>query len=256
MTNFLFGIEHFPRGYIDGFIISNAADADHDISIVPGLCKDANNSCRIALDSPLVKRIDANWAEGINQGGFPSGLGLAVDTWYHFYIIMKADGTVDAGFDTSLTATNLLADATNYIYYRRVGSVLTDGASNIIQFFQYADGNFLWKDPPLDYNAAAPGLNLVTVTLSVPIGVRVLAKANFSLTGPGRHYFKTTDVDDEVTSATLGPLATAGWTAAGQEYFYVEIITNLASQINFRLSSDRQTYGVTIGWQDFRGKDE
>ena len=124
-----------PRGYIDGLIMSNDADADHDISIAVGVCRDAGNDVSILFNTAMIKQIDAAWAAGTNAGGFPTGLGVvAADTWYHNFIIMKLDGTVDSGFDTSLIATNLLADATDFVYYRRIGSVLTDGANDIYQF--------------------------------------------------------------------------------------------------------------------------
>jgi hypothetical protein len=250
----------FPRGYIDGFIMSNEADADHDIGISVGKCRDENDSLSISLSAAITKQIDAVWAAGTNQGGFPSGLGVvAIDTWYHVFVISKTDGiTSDAGFDTSLTATNLLADAgAEYTVYRRVGSVLTDGAANIIEFYQYGD-NFFWKNPPLDVNGAATGVVVNNITLSTPNGVRTLAKFNWRVgTSDGSVYWKTTDVDDEAPDTALAPLASLSWSNSTTSPMgaYMETITSLASVVNVRTSINQALYVSTIGWQDFRGKD-
>jgi len=71
-----------------------------------------------------------------DAGGFPSGLSLTADTAYYVYVIAKADGTVDAGFDSSITAANLLSDATGYTKYRRIATIRTDSASNIRAYKQ------------------------------------------------------------------------------------------------------------------------
>ena len=69
----------------------------------------------------------------------PNILITFVKDCFHVYLLGNAAGTsADIGFDTSLTATNLLADAAviaaGLTTYRRVGSVLTDGSANIIAF--------------------------------------------------------------------------------------------------------------------------
>lgn len=255
------------RGYIDGLILSNDTDTDHDISMSIGICRNKTDTLPIQLIAAIVKQIDVNWAEGTNDGGFPSGLSLTLDTWYHFYIIMSADGTkVDAGFDTSLTATNLLADATDYSLYKRVGSVLTDGSSNIIEFNQYGD-EFLWKNPPLDLNALALALNTSqTPTLSIPLGVKTLVNFNFynSNTSQNRGlYFSSPDVDDETP---VGPPTTAPQLTAMVPSPNVDLMvsmggmirairSNATSQIRV-ISNDASTlYLTTLGWIDPRGRD-
>jgi hypothetical protein len=104
------------------------------------------------LTSALVKQIDANWAAGTNQGGFPSGLVLAADTTYRIYLISNGS-TVDAGFDTSSTAANLLADASGYTYYREIGFFRTDGSADLdyvgflLPRFEVFTANGTWYKP-------------------------------------------------------------------------------------------------------------
>lgn len=118
---------------------SNATDTEHDITIAAGQFTLYNGTTYqgFNLSSAITKKIDANWSAGTGQGGFPSGLTLAADTMYYVFIIGNSDGTVDVGFDTDSSATNLLADATGYTFYRIVRdnfAVFTDSSSNIRNF--------------------------------------------------------------------------------------------------------------------------
>ena len=120
-----------------GIVISNGTDADHDIDFAVGSEVLYNGSTyKYFTGTALTKQIDANWVAGDAAGGFPSGLSLAATTGYYLYMIGKTDGTVDYGFDTSLTAANLLSDATGYTYYKAIWWVITDASSNVVAFTQ------------------------------------------------------------------------------------------------------------------------
>ncbi len=199
-----YDISTVPRNYISELIPSNnSTDSQHDIDISEGECSNNDNSGSISLSSTITKQIDANWSEGNNAGGFPSGLTLSANTWYHIFVIAKSDGTVDAGFDTSLTATNLLSDATSYIKYRRIGSVLTDGSSNIINgtwteslsgvFFRY---NTRIQDARYQYITGVQ-----TPTLSAPPNklVQLSTKGSRSSTGA---YVIINQTDESVLAPT------------------------------------------------------
>lgn len=120
-----------PIDYLSGLRCTSAADADHDITTATGSCRDSTNLFDISLGSVITKRLDAAWAEGNNFGGLPTGVVLAGPEWLYYFVIAKADGTVDAGFDNNASATNLLAGATGYIYCRHIASVYTDASNNI-----------------------------------------------------------------------------------------------------------------------------
>jgi|GEM_PF-1905370 len=122
---------------ISGLGIDLDTDAEHDIAIAAGSCKDTATDNTITLASALTKQIDASWSYGTNQGGFPSVLSLAADTWYKVFLIEDTtNNRVDAGFDTDSSATNLLADAPTYTRYRWIGSVLTDSSKNITEIIE------------------------------------------------------------------------------------------------------------------------
>ena len=150
------------RSYIAGLTLSNDADADHDILIAVGIAIDNTNGAVLELTTAITKRIDAGWAAGDDGGGLFSG-SAANDTWYHIHLIKKdSDNSIDAGFDTSVTAANIPA---GYTAFRRLGSVLTNGSANIIGFSQNGD-EFLWDVPVSDYSANNPGTSAVLRALT------------------------------------------------------------------------------------------
>lgn len=141
-----------PTEYIQGLLLENeAGDTEHDIKVNIGKARAKDDSTDIALNSALIKQIDANWGLGSNAGGFPSGLTLANNTEYFVFVISKPDGTSDAGFDNSLTAANLLsgtdAGGAGFTKYKRVGSIFTDGSANILNGYwkEISGGGLIFK---------------------------------------------------------------------------------------------------------------
>lgn len=244
-----------PRGYIDGLILSNnGTDSDHDIDISEGEARDSSDTENLELSSTMTKRIDASWAAGTGNGGMFSG-SVANATWYHVYLIKKdSDGSTDAGFSTNNPPSGV---PSGYTEYRRIGSVLTDGSSNIVGFTQIGD-LFLWDDPPLD-SSASVGTSASLITLSVPPGVQVRPKV--IITSPttgmiGRA--SSPDQDDEAPASTSAPLYS--WlnnTSNNALGILVgdSLVTNTSKQIRLRSSVSATTYVVTEGWIDLRGKD-
>lgn len=243
-----------PLKFISGLHISNAADTDHDISITTGAARSANgNEVNISLGTAITKQIDASWSAGNNAGGFPSALSLSADTTYHVFVIEDGAGTVDAGFDTSLTATNLLSDS-SYTNYRRVGSVVTDSSSNIINFVQRGD-TYLYDTPIRDVNAGALATAETLRALSVPTGIKVEAIINCRQSDGTGDDTVIYDPDQTAGAASLtaAPLVNLEASTAAQ----LRIMTDTSGQV-----ADRSTGGgsatlyiVTVGYRDFREED-
>ncbi len=245
----LFGI---PLGYISGFLPVIAADTDHDISFGVGEARSALASSlkRIALATALIKQIDVDWAPGTNDGGFPSGLTLAIDTWYHLFVIKNnTTKVVDAGFDTSLVATNLLADASGYTEFKRIGSVLTDGSSNISGFTSYELPSglriFMWDDPPLDLNDATITVRETVGPFSVPPGLNIYGIFT-GRTDNADFYLSTPAVDDEAPSNSAAPLALA----SSNNSPYFRLITDTSGQLSARSGGAGTIRIVTHGWEE------
>lgn len=246
-----FGV--FP-GDIWGLTLSNdATSPDDDIVVAAGYCMDSTNTTMLAISSALTKQIDATFAAGDDAGGMFTGT-VAADTWYHFFLIKKdSNGDIDAGFDTSITAANI---PSGYTEYRHIGSVLTDGSSNILGFTQIGE-TFLWDDPILDVSETnVDHSSGSTKTLSVPTGYKVEALINVrvedsvTLTA----YLSSPDVDNEAPSSSAAPLATGtGVTGWGQK---VGVLTNTSAQIRVRSGSSSvdSFYIATLGWKWDRGR--
>jgi len=79
-----------------------------------------------------------------------------------FILYNDSTGVVDFGFDTSATAANRPSGYSA----RMIGSILTDGSSNILDFIQAKD-TFEWKTEIQDYRGAIP-TTATLYTVSVP----------------------------------------------------------------------------------------
>lgn len=240
-----------PYGYLAGMNLSNAADADHDITVSPGACRDAADGASLTLASAMTKQIDATWASGNSAGGLSSSLSApANDTWYHVFAI-EVSGAIDFGFDTSITATNLVTDH-SAAAYRRLGSVLTDGNSNIIEFSQLGD-EFLWLDPPLDMDSSA-STSGANQTISTPPDVKCWAKVNlYNTNSTIDTYVSSPDVNNEAPSNIVAPLGNFTSRQTGPNGPLM-IRTNISSQIRQRVTAASGLRIVTVGWVDNRGK--
>lgn len=256
----------YSRGYVDGLIMSNnGSDAAHDIDISAGSCRDSANGTNIDLSTAITKGINVDWVEGTSQGGFPSGLTIANTTWYHVFVILKDDGTVDGGFDTSLTAVNLLTDATDYTEYRRIGAALTDGSANIIAFLQQPGGYFMWDAPPLDVDDSSSLTTAESRTISTPLGVKVGALLNVLVSrGAGGDdadvYISSPDQADGTPSKTASPLATMAPRIDSNPLIAGGMVgpvwTDTSSQIRTDGSTNLDLLRIaTVGYIDPRGKD-
>lgn len=250
----------YPPGHLWGLTLSNAADADHDITVATGKCRDDDDTVNLVLASALTKQIDASWAVGTNQGGLDTG-SVGNSTTYHVHLIRRSDtGVVDALFSTSATSPTM---PTNYDQSRRIGAVITDGSANIRGFVQVGD-EFMLKSPVLDVDATNPGTSAVSATLTVPGGVQVDARFNGALvngtTGSIDCYFSSPDVTDQAASGTAAPLcqlSTRGENTGRTRAGAFIIRTNTSSQIRYRLSASSTSDLVkiaTTGWFDRRGR--
>jgi hypothetical protein len=114
------------------------------ITVDSGNCGMTNAAMVAYNPSTFTKILKASWTIGSGNAGLATGLTLTKNTWYHVFLISNKKGTVDIGFDTSLTAATLLAAATKFTYYRRIGSIYcnTDACETykyIEPFIQYGD---------------------------------------------------------------------------------------------------------------------
>ncbi len=245
------GLSVIPRGYIDGFVLVNGTDSDHDINISAGICRDSSDAATLALTSTLTKQIDATWAVGSNAGGLDTG-SVANTTWYHIHIIRRSDtGVVDALFSTSVSSPTF---PTNYDQSRRVGSVRTDSSANIIAFLQFSN-YFSWDVPVTELSNGTINTAETLFSLSMPAGIRVIAVLGVS---QGTASQVVTFYPPDQTGAQPGnvapPIGFVG-SADNDNHSQVHVLTNVSRQIAARASSALTDCSISsYGWYDFRGE--
>lgn len=127
-------------------IANNATDSEKDIDFITTSNAIWCDSTMTILMKPtagtITKQLDANWAEGTNQGGLDTGT-ITIHTYYYMYAIRNSAGNVDYLFSLSATSPTL---PSGYIYFRRIrGYLYSDGATKIIPFLDNGDGNFVFK---------------------------------------------------------------------------------------------------------------
>ena len=248
-----------PRGYIDGLILSNdATDASNDLDIAVGCAVDGGGTQMMVLASAIVKRLDAAWAVGTNQGGLDTGA-EASSTWYHVWLIRRPDtGVVDVLFSTSPTAPTMPA---NYTQKRLIGAFYNTSGSIIRPFIQRRN-TFLWNDLSSgshDFGGAnSLGTTPTNFVVSVPTGRRVLAKLRAGVTNGEVNdaMFYCPDTADPVPSPTAFPLSN---TRSNASMFFVndfEIWTNTSAEIRaVARVANLDILGYAFGWIDPRGQD-
>jgi hypothetical protein len=246
-----------PWAYLAGLGMTNSAgDTAHDIDFATGVAKDSTNVATLENTGTITKRLDAAWAAGTGNGGLFSGA-IANSTVYHCFIIQKdSDGSIDFGFDTSVTAANKPA---GYSKFRRIGSVITDGTASIRNFIQ--DGDFFtYLSPVVDLSTTSLTTSAVDVTLTVPTGVRVRAILNvlFSHATGTVVYVKSKEATDLGASNTSAvPLSNVGMGAGTTPVLGTQITipTNTSGIITARSHDSATTLRLaTTGYMDGRGR--
>lgn len=149
--NYLKQILH--EDYINGFDMSGGIRSVSTLtySFFPGSAMDSTNTQLISsLGDPVwkanngfTKRLQSNfeagpYVKGINGNGIPAAVGSSLgnaDWVYSFVLLINTSGvlTLDIGYDTSVDATNLLAEVTDIVYFRRIGSFLPEATRPKIQ---------------------------------------------------------------------------------------------------------------------------
>lgn len=201
-----------PLGYKFGLECStDSGDPDHDMVISAGVATPVGSADNPAyLSSALIKRIDANWAAGTNQGGLDTG-SVANNTWYYAWLIKDTvAGTVDVLFSTSATSPTLTG---NYAAIRRLRGFRTNGSANIVETYQDpTDGGCYYASPPLDISDTSLAATRETYSLGyVPPDYSVFVTLSVIFTDAGNitAWFTSPDQDDDAPGTDRQQLHTA-----------------------------------------------
>lgn len=205
----------------------------------------------MSLGSAYTKTTGA-WAVGTGNGSLDTGA-IAINTWYHVYLIQRGDtAVVDVLISLSATAPTM---PTNYTLSRRIGAMKTDGSSQWIKFVQLGD-EFLWDAAVFDANDAALSSTETLYTLSVPTGLKVIARVRGLMQNAAAGSKVLVHSPDVADVAPANGNCTAIAQVGGVNVAYtVDVRTNTSAQVKgvaTAVSTVLQIY--TYGWLDNRGR--
>jgi len=116
-------IDPLPKEYQSGCLLdNNSGDLAHDLDISIGEWRDTTNSVNLKLLTAFTKKFDATWVKGSGNGGMASGVTLTNGNGYYIFLVGGKGKDTDVIGDSSLTGTNILADA-NIITEYGVGNI-------------------------------------------------------------------------------------------------------------------------------------
>ncbi|WP_349970927.1 phage tail protein [Pseudomonas caspiana] len=212
-----------PRYYLTGFGLSmNATSPQTTIDLAPG-CARAGGSPVVLTETISGVLQDAGaWSAGSGGNKLDTGV-RAEASWYHVFVIRRlADGAADMLLSKSLTAAVV---PNGYELIRRIASIGTAGsgvpapARSITPFINV--GRHFWWVTPVKEAAgslvANTDTNAITLTMTVPPGVRVIAKFQAAFTGNASSFYaRSTDaaqIPIKLLVATNSAASLAAWGA-------------------------------------------
>jgi len=224
------------------------------VQATPFETRDITDIFNITNTASITKLISATFVAGTGNGGLATGA-VAANTTYHFFAIVNpVTGAVDVGYDTSLSATNLLANANviagGFTKYRRIRSYLTD-ASGFIRNDIQVGNEFIFNVPAAFVAGAAQVAGTETLrTLDVPSGLNLKVKGIVSVqvTSGGAVgvyvYSAAVNLSGGLLSSRESQAYGSFSVVDGQGHF--EAITNTSSQIRTNSANAGGTPTVNI----------
>ena len=238
-------------GFLFGLTLSTAGSSA-TFSIASGAAVNSLATGYMTLASAYTKTTSA-WALGSAAGALDTGA-IANSTWYHVYLIQRVDtGVVDVLISLSATAPTM---PTNYTLFRRIGSMKTNGSAQWTSFMQVG-GYFRWVTPVIDGNPMAATTAFAALTISVPLGVSVLAVGNIATVTNGNvasiRPVGAADGTPSITTGALSLVGVGGSASSGSSQW--SVVTNTSAQVEVAASTAMNVYVATTGWIDSRGGD-
>lgn len=138
--------------------------SNSSISVAAGGCRDSTNTIDMQNSTSATLSILASGYNGLDTGT------VAASTFYAVYAIGDSTQNNPNGyiFSKSFSAPTL---PFGYDSYNRIGAVLTDGSSHILQFWQYGSGT--GRTMLYDVNIAAPTTTAATTYASISLATSV-----------------------------------------------------------------------------------
>lgn len=255
----------YPGGHLHGLRMSNnTASSQSQITVDGGSARDSTNTVNIDLRAAVsgVLQSSGSWSAGSGGNKLDTG-SAAASNWYHVFVIHKVSSD-EGDFLVSLSPI-APAMPLGYDGFRRIGSIKTNVNGSVVPFINV--GRMFWWAAPIKDAAGSMGSGVfseVTLTLSVPTGIRVLCRVHAAFTGAATNlYFRS--VDASVISSTwlkTNSLASLGeWNGGlGMNTYEVdfgswpfELLTNSTAAVVMQYQNAPMASFfsvVTLGWTE------
>lgn len=247
-------------GHIHGCEISYQTAST--FQVLAGWARDEADSMNLRMASSLSKTMNAagSWTAGAGGNAAPAGALFVANTLYGVFLIGKPDGTCDWGIDTSLTAANLLAAASGYTGYRRIGWIRSEGTPNLVAWDQVGE-EFTWRTPQLGY-ADGGDVDYTTETSRTidyaPPSTWIWGAMHYrgAAGGSAVTHAHTSQTIGAVTVGAVAPGAMSNPAVTDQGLYFAGLVDS-SRQRKFRGAAADPTTRLTVvvyGWRDTRGR--
>lgn len=231
--------------YVNGLEI--AKTAAKVISMAAGAARNSTNENDIVLSSAVSINGALVGANGVDVAA------LVASTLYAVYVIADSNSYVSTAGLLSLSATapNIPGD---YDMYRRVGWVLTDGSANILQFWQYGEGQErqYYYDVGISELSGGSSATFAEINLATsvpPIATEVLFDVTYTPNG-------ATDVAEFLPfgSAATSGFIRFGYGVAAAQVGVVTVPCRLDAgvpKVLYKVTAGDTLTLLTVGFTDF-----
>ncbi len=240
------------RGYLGGLTISNDPTTPNTVIDTSAGVADSDDVTTMMNLAAFTKNANAAWAVGTGGGCLDTGSSLGVSTWYHLFVIARTDtGVVDELCSTSATSPTM---PTSYTKKRRIGSFKTDSSGHILAFSQNGD-EFLWSVPVTDVNVTNLGTTATLYPLSVPPGIKIVARTEITGSNTAQWYVLVNSPDQATAVANVPTGNRTVSASSGASLVPLDVRANAAQSVRAVSTLASTTlYIVTYGWIDTRGR--
>lgn len=247
-------VKQEARGFIGQ--LTTVFNSATKVQVSAGQARDSTGARTMALPTALlgICQTSGAWAAGNDVNKLDTGA-RAISSVYHIFLISRTDGTSEILFSGSATAPTL---PSGYVFFRRIGSFLTDASNNIRPYVQEGD-QFIYTDvPPNDVavtNLASASGTLFALSVPTTVNVEAILLAHGADAGANQLYLSSPSQPDNTCAPTSGRASLSFAGGEGQAGQF-RLRTDDSGRIRARSATgtSAQLYVATTGWIDSRGR--
>lgn len=222
-----------PTWYIDGLELNCLTSSPAYMEVATGICRDAADTINMRVSTPLHRTVTAAWVTVATGGGNAGATWTKFITKYVF-VIKTAASTFDIGFDSVLSASNLLALASG-TKFRRIGAVRTATVAGQFQTIAQLGNEVAYRNlfNPSLIGALPSGdsANILTTVNNVPTGIELDVKIHTWVTGTG--HFHVNHIRQSAFAGAMNAVRLFGPSNPQETYVH----TNVSGDVRFNASA-------------------